>query len=98
MQAVTAKAAEALGSIGGTIGTIEQFADAIAVAIEEQSQAGLEISSNIQEVAAGTQGVSSSMRDMVASTDDVTALAGDVTVLIDEITAITARLRMSAAG
>jgi ABC-type transporter Mla subunit MlaD len=96
MQAVTAKAAEALGSIGGAIGTLEEFSSAIATAIEEQSQAGLEISGNIQQVAAGTQTVSASMQDMVASTADVTALAGDVTALIDEIAAITRRLQMSA--
>lgn len=98
MQAVTAKAAEALGSIGGTIGTLEEFSSAIAAAIEEQSQAGLEISGNIQQVAAGTQNVSASMQDMVASTADVTALAGDVIVLIDEVTAITRRLQKSAAA
>jgi|GEM_PF-5323880 len=98
MQAVTSRAAEALGSIGGTIGTIEEFATSIATAIEEQSAAGVEISGNIQEVATGTQHVSENMKDMLASTADVNTLAGDVNGLIDEMATVMKKLQKRAAG
>ena len=97
MQSVTEKAASALSGIGGTIGTIEEFSNSIAVAIEEQSAAGLEISGNVQQVAVGTQNIAAAMRDMLTSTADIDTLASDVNSLIDEITGIAGKLRKSAA-
>ncbi len=57
MQAVTREAVDAIRSIAGTIGDINEIAATIAAAVEQQSAATREIARNIVEAADGTQHV-----------------------------------------
>src|SRR3546814_12307083 len=57
MQAIIDEAAEAIRSIRGTIGRVDDIAVAIAVAVEEQNAATAEIARNVQEAVAGTRNV-----------------------------------------
>ncbi len=57
----TAEAVQAIESIGGTIGSINEIATVIASAVEEQGSATREIARNVQEAAQGTGEVSSNI-------------------------------------
>src|SRR3546814_1010494 len=61
MQAIIDEAAEAIRSIGGTIGRVDDIAVAIAAAVEEQNAATAEIARNVQEAADGTRNVTGSI-------------------------------------
>jgi methyl-accepting chemotaxis protein len=61
MQSATSRAVQAIGSIGGTIGTINEIATTIAAAVEEQGAATQEIARNVQGAAEGTHQVSANI-------------------------------------
>jgi methyl-accepting chemotaxis protein len=61
VQSATKSSVEALESIFGTIGQINQISTTIASAIEEQTAATAEISRNIEQAAVGTQEVSNNI-------------------------------------
>jgi methyl-accepting chemotaxis protein len=61
MQNATAGAVQAIESIGRTIGTINEIASAISMAVEQQGSATQEIARNVQEAAQGTHQVSSNI-------------------------------------
>ncbi|MDR3437771.1 cache domain-containing protein [Telmatospirillum sp.] len=58
MQAATGEAVQAIESIGGTIGSINEITTTIASAVEEQGAATREIARNVHEAAQGTGQVS----------------------------------------
>ncbi len=58
VQAEATRAADAIGSITGTIRRIDEIATAIASAVEQQGAATCEISRNVQQAALGTAEVS----------------------------------------
>ncbi|MBP2230988.1 methyl-accepting chemotaxis protein [Azospirillum agricola] len=78
MQAVTREAVDAIRSIAGTIGDINEIAATIAAAVEQQSAATREIARNIGEAADGTQHVRSTIDTVARSAVESGESAGRV--------------------
>jgi methyl-accepting chemotaxis protein len=83
MQAVTGETVTAIHSIGDTIGKLNEFAAAIACAVEEQGAVTREIARSVQEAAAGTQqvsthiaGITSAVAGTGSAADQVFAASG----------------------
>jgi methyl-accepting chemotaxis protein len=76
IQGTTADAVSSIGDIGGIIKSIDQIANTIASAVEEQGAATVEIARNVQEAARGTQEVASNavgLSNSAASTGSAAA-------------------------
>jgi len=78
IQGATAKAVEAMSSIGGTIHEMSEIATAIAAAMEEQRAAAGEITRSAQEAADGTRDVFSNIQEVDQSTSETGESAGEV--------------------
>jgi methyl-accepting chemotaxis protein len=70
IQTSTAEAVSAIGTIGGTIGQINEIATMIASAVEEQGAATSEIARNVQDAARGTQQVSTTITRVTQAAED----------------------------
>lgn len=76
IQGSTADAVSSIGSIGEVIQSIDQIANTIAAAVEEQGAATVEIARNVQEAARGTEDVASNtvgLSESAASTGSAAA-------------------------
>jgi methyl-accepting chemotaxis protein len=93
MQGATSEAALAIGSIGGTIGAINEIAAAIAAAVEEQGAATQEIARNVQEAAQGTNQVSSTIAGVNQAAGETGAAAHQVLASAEELGVQAATLR-----
>jgi len=78
MQAVTRDAVDAIRSIAGTIGDINEIAATIAAAVEQQSAATREIARNVGEAADGTQHVRATIDTVARSAVESGESAGRV--------------------
>mgnify|MGYP000447852710 CR=1 FL=1 len=78
IQSATAKAVEAMSSIGGTIHEMSEIATAIAAAMEEQRAAAGEITRSAQEAADGTRDVFSNIQEVDQATSETGESAGQV--------------------
>ena len=78
VQGATQDAVNAIGSIGKTIGEIDQISTAIAAAVEEQGAATQEIARNVEEAAKGTQEVSSNIGGVTEAANSTGAVANQV--------------------
>ncbi|WP_119167726.1 methyl-accepting chemotaxis protein [Algihabitans albus] len=78
MQSVTGEAVQAIGGIRQTIGELAEVATAISAAVEEQTAAIGEISSNTTNAAEATRAVSDEMSNVRTSTDETRSTAGEV--------------------
>ncbi|WP_300542093.1 methyl-accepting chemotaxis protein [Maricaulis sp.] len=78
IQSATAKAVEAMSSIGGTIHEMSEIATAIAAAMEEQRAAAGEITRSAQEAADGTRDVFSNIQEVDQATSETGESAGEV--------------------
>jgi methyl-accepting chemotaxis protein len=78
MQKATDETVQAIQSIGGTIGEINEIATAIAAAVEEQGVATQEIARNVQQAAAGTQEVSGNISGVTEATSKAGTAASEV--------------------
>jgi methyl-accepting chemotaxis protein len=78
MQGATADAVQAIESIGRTIGSINEIASAISVAVEQQGAATREIARSVQEAAQGTGEVSSNISGVNRSADKTGTAASKV--------------------
>ena len=78
VQGATQDAVKAIGSIGKTIGEIDQIAATIAAAVEEQGAATQEIARNVEEAAKGTQEVSSNIGGVTEAANSTGAGANQV--------------------
>ncbi len=78
IQEATGRAVGAIGSIGGTIGEVNEIASAIAAAVEQQNAATGEISSNAQQAATGTQEVSKNVAQVSQGLSETGHSAGEV--------------------
>jgi len=78
IQGTTEAAMQALGSVTRTIGQMNEIATAIAGAVEQQSAATREISSNVSEAASGTQQVSTTIASLTEASGAVGTAAGGV--------------------
>jgi methyl-accepting chemotaxis protein len=81
-----------IGSIGGTIGTINETTTAIAAAIEEQGAATAEISRNVQQAAAGTHAVAVNIADVSSAAAETGSAASEVLGSATELSAQAKRL------
>ncbi len=97
IQAATAEAVADIGSIGQTIGQINEITVAIAAAIEEQGAATGEISRNVQQAADGTREVSSNIADVSAAANQTDTAAGQVLSLATSLSSESDRLRQEVA-
>jgi len=64
IQTATQDAVQAIGSIGGTIGKMNEIASAIAAAVEEQGAATQEIARNVEQAATGTHEVTANISNV----------------------------------
>jgi methyl-accepting chemotaxis protein len=106
MQSITRDAVSTVGMIRTTIDRVNEIANAIAAAVEEQSAATREISNNAQQAATGTNEVNSNITGVStaaqqageASTMVLTAatqLSGEADKLRHEVDTFIARVRAS---
>jgi methyl-accepting chemotaxis protein len=78
IQKVAGEAIDAIKSIGGIIGEVNEVATAIAAAVQEQGAATQEISRSTQHAAHGTKNVSDNITGVKADADAAAAAADDV--------------------
>jgi len=78
MRRVSEEVAGAIGSIGTTIGEINEIATSIASAVEQQRAATDEIARSVQEVASGTEEVSEQIGQVTEATRETESAAGRV--------------------
>jgi methyl-accepting chemotaxis protein len=93
MQDATAEAVQAIESIGGTIGSINEIATVIASAVEEQGSATREIARNVQEAAQGTSEVSSNIVGVNAAAGETGTAATQVLASAEQLSGQAATLR-----
>lgn len=93
MQDATADAVQAIESIGGTIGSINEIATVIASAVEEQGSATREIARNVQEAAQGTGEVSSNIVGVNAAAGETGTAATQVLASAEQLSGQAATLR-----
>jgi methyl-accepting chemotaxis protein len=93
MQDATAEAVQAIESIGGTIGSINEIATVIASAVEEQGSATREIARNVQEAAQGTGEVSSNIVGVNAAAGETGTAATQVLASAEQLSGQAATLR-----
>jgi methyl-accepting chemotaxis protein len=80
IQKVAGEAIDAIKSIGGIIGEVNEVATAIAAAVQEQGAATQEISRSTQHAAHGTKNVSDNITGVKANADAAAAAADNVNV------------------
>ena len=78
IQTATQDAVQAIGSIGGTIGKMNEIASAIAAAVEEQGAATQEIARNVEQAATGTNEVTSNISGVNQAARETGQAAGQV--------------------
>jgi len=78
IQTSTRSSVDAIGSIAGTITTINEIATAIASAVEQQGAATQEIARNVQQAAAGTREVSANIGGVTQAAAETGSTAGTV--------------------
>jgi methyl-accepting chemotaxis protein len=93
VQGATQDAVRAIGTIGKTIGEIDQIAAAIAAAVEEQGAATKEIARNVEEAAKGTQEVSSNIGGVTEAANGTGVVAGQVLTSARALTGQSGHLR-----
>jgi methyl-accepting chemotaxis protein len=93
MQGATTEAVQAIEGIGGTIGTINDIATAIASAVQQQGSATQEIARNVQEAAQGTGMVSSNIVGVNDAAGKTGVAAGRVLVSAEQLSSQAAMLR-----
>jgi methyl-accepting chemotaxis protein len=93
VQGATQDAVRAIGSIGKTIGEIDQIATTIAAAVEQQGAATQEIARNVEEAAKGTQEVSSNIGGVTEAANGTGSAANRVLVAAGSLTGESSRLK-----
>ena len=78
IQKVAGEAIDAIKTIGGIIGEVNEVATAIAAAVQEQGAATQEITRSTQFAAQGTRNVSENISGVKADADSAAAAADDV--------------------
>jgi methyl-accepting chemotaxis protein len=78
IQSTTGSAVAAIATIGTTINRVNEIANSIAAAVEEQGAATQEIARNVQEAAKGTSEVSANVAGVAEAAGKTGASAGQV--------------------
>jgi len=93
MQGATADAVQAIEGIGRTIGSINEIASVISVAVDQQGAATREIARNVQEAAQGTGQVSSNISGVNQAADKTGSAASRVLSSAEQLSGQAATLR-----
>jgi methyl-accepting chemotaxis protein len=93
MQGATADAVQAIEGIGRTIGSINEIASVISVAVDQQGAATREIARNVQEAAQGTGQVSSNISGVNQAADKTGSAASKVLSSAEQLSGQAATLR-----
>jgi len=93
IQAETERAVEAIGGIGTTITTVNQYTISIASAVEQQGAATQEIARNVQQAATGTAEVSHSIGRVLEAERATAAAAAELAGLADSLRGESERLK-----
>ncbi len=93
MQGATRDAVSAIESISGTIGRMNEIANTIAMAMDEQKSATLEIARNIQQAAQGNAEVSQTITGVQQTADDTGMAAVDVLGAAEKLASQTEHLK-----
>jgi methyl-accepting chemotaxis protein len=78
IQSSTGSSVAAIAAIGTTIGRVNEIANSIAAAVEEQGAATQEIARNVQEAARGTSEVSANISGVAQAASKTGTSAGEV--------------------
>jgi methyl-accepting chemotaxis protein len=78
IQSSTGSSVAAIAAIGTTIGRVNEIANSIAAAVEEQGAATQEIARNVQEAARGTSEVSANIAGVAQAASKTGTSAGEV--------------------
>jgi methyl-accepting chemotaxis protein len=93
IQQATNGAVEAIGSIGGVIGTMSEISTTVASAIEEQSAATQEITRNVQQAASATREVSSNVTQVTVAANRTGDSASQVLAAARDLSGESGRLK-----
>jgi methyl-accepting chemotaxis protein len=93
MQGATADAVQAIEGIGRTIGSINEIASVISIAVDQQGAATREIARNVQEAAQGTGQVSSNISGVNQAADKTGSAASKVLSSAEQLSGQAATLR-----
>jgi len=93
VQAVTNEAADAIAKINDTIMQIDEIANSIATAVEEQTAATQEIARNVEQAAAGTREVSSSIGSVTEAAGETGHSANQIRTAAEKLSADADHLR-----
>lgn len=78
IQAASQQAVDSIDRIGKTIGSIDEVANVIAVAVDEQGEATREIAQNIDQAATGTSEVNNSVASISSAVEETRATTDQV--------------------
>jgi len=98
IQAETERAVSAIGGIGTTITTVNQYTIGIASAVEQQGAATSEIARNVQQAAAGTAEVSHSIGRVLEAERATAHAATELSHLADSLKGESERLKGEVGG
>ncbi|WP_312015491.1 globin-coupled sensor protein [Bradyrhizobium manausense] len=93
IQGATKESVGAIQEIGGTIGSVNEIATAIAAAVEEQGMATAEIARNVQQAARGTHEVSSNIAGVSQVAAETRQTAGALLSASEQLSSQAASLR-----
>jgi methyl-accepting chemotaxis protein len=93
IQSSTGEAVSAMRSIGDTIAKVNEIAQSIAAAVEEQTAATSEIARNTHEASAGTQQVSANIQGVTQNAQETGQAAGQVLQAAGDLSQQAERLR-----
>jgi len=85
IQNATQAAVTAIGSIGGTIGQINEITSGIAAAVEEQGAATQEIARNVEQAAQGTSDVSQNIEGVRQAAGETAGASNKVLQVVHEL-------------
>ena len=92
IQSATNDAVAAIKTVSDTIGRINEYASAIASAVEEQNAATAEIARNVQQAATGTQEVSANISRINGTVGNVTEATEKTRVAATEVNSVAEKL------
>jgi len=98
IQGETDHAVAAIGAIGGTIATVNQYTISIASAVEQQGAATQEIARNAQQAASGTAEASASVAQVLEAETAIANASSMLSHLADALSGASDRLRHEVGG
>ena len=98
IQGATSEAVAAIQGIDGTIGRLNEIANAIAAAVEEQGAATGEIADSIQRAAQGTEDVNRNLGGITQTSSEIGATADQTLAAATGLSTLSEKLREEVDG